>query len=229
MAQNETDVPFRTTATEPVKSLDRSGTAKGRRASPRSELRRENILRCATQLFDRQGYSNTSLDDIARAVGVTREALYYYYRNRSEILAAIIRPQSIALIEGMKDVVKADVSAPEKLRLAMQNHLQQFDRHCLEMTIGLRDELLDTSDEVRRSMARIWKQYERLWVRLIADGQASGEFDALGDPRMIAFGILGMCNWLARWYDPRKQVSIEEIIATYHRIVSQGVVAHSSA
>ena len=122
-----------------------------------------------------------------------------------------------------------DVSAPEKLRLAMQNHLQQFDRHCLEMTIGLRDELLDTSDEVRRSMARIWKQYERLWVRLVADGQASGEFDTLGDPRMIAFGILGMCNWLARWYDPRKQVSIDEIIATYHRIVSQGVVARSSA
>ena len=193
--------------------------------TPRSSLRRETILRCATELFDSQGYSNTSLDDIAQAVGVTREALYYYYRNRSEILLAIIEPQSVALIDGLQLIVKARAPANEKLRRAIENHLQRFDRHCLEMTISLRDGLMDASDDVRASMARTWKRYERLWIALIAEGQDSGEFVPGGDPRMIAFGILGMCNWLARWYDPRKPVPIGEIIDTYFRIVSLGVLA----
>lgn len=200
----------------------------GAAKSPRSSLRRETILRCATELFDRQGFSNTSLDDIAQAVGVTREALYYYYRNRSEILLAIIEPQSAALIEGLQAIVKAPSPANEKLRMAIQNHLQRFDRHCLEMTISLRDGLLNTNDPVRKSMVRTWKRYERLWRALITEGQISGEFERIGDARMIAFGILGMCNWLARWYDPRKQVAIDEIIETYFKLVSLGVVSRSS-
>src|SRR3546814_13480717 len=40
---------------------------------------------------------------------------------------------------------------------------------------------------------------------------------------MIAFGILGMCNWLARWYKPDKEVSIEQLIDTYFNLVSQGL------
>ena len=193
-------------------------------AATKSTLRRENIVRCATTLFDRQGFSNTSLDDIAQAVGVTREALYYYFRNRSEILLQIIEPQSVALIEGLQAIAKKDLPANEKLRLAIRNHLQRFDRHCLEMTISLRDGLLDTDDDVRKAMARTWKKYERLWIALIAAGQASGEFEPIGDPRMIAFGILGMCNWLARWYDPAKPVAIDEIIDTYFRMLSVGLL-----
>ena len=65
----------------------------------KSERRREAILAHATELFDRKGYLNTSLDDVAQAVGLTREALYYYYRNRSEILLAIIEPQAAGLIK----------------------------------------------------------------------------------------------------------------------------------
>ena len=63
---------------------------------------------------------------------------------------------------------------------------------------------------------------------LYTEGQISGEFERIGDARMIAFGILGMCNWLARCYDPRKQVAIDEIIETYFKLVSLGVVSRSS-
>ena len=195
----------------------------------KSSSRRDAILRHATALFDQRGYTNTSLDDIAQAVGVTREALYYYYRNRSEILLAIIRPQSMALIDGLDRIVGSDVASPEKLHRAIDNHLRSFDRHCLEMTIGLRDGLMDVSDPVRKAMRRIWKKYEGQWIRLVEDGQRNGEFDRTGNPKMIAFGILGMCNWLARWYNPGKQVSIDEIISTYTQLIGRGVLAKRGA
>ena len=195
----------------------------------KSERRREDILRQAAALFDRKGYVNTSLDDVANAVGIKREALYYYYHNRSEILLAIIKPQSIALIEGLREIMSRDISPRERLEEAIRCHLKRFDRHCLEMTISLRDGLIETSPEVRASMSKIWKEYEHQWTELIAAGQESGEFVAGRDPKMLAFGILGMCNWVARWYNPRKQASIDDLIATYSDLAIVGITNPSRA
>src|SRR5262245_54456856 len=97
-------------------------------ATTKSQRRREDILRKATELFDRQGYANTSLDDIARVVGIAREGIYYYFKNRAEILLHIIEPRSLALIEGLRKIVgrpSADFAA--KLHDAVRNHLEQFD------------------------------------------------------------------------------------------------------
>jgi AcrR family transcriptional regulator len=199
-----------------------SGTPPAR--TRKSAERRQAILQRAAELFDRKGYASTSLDDVAKAVGIKREAVYYYYKNRAEILLAIIGPQSVALIDGLREIAARDLPAQEKLKLAIRNHLQRFDRHCLEMTVSLRDGLFEASWEVRSEMQRIWKQYERLWIDLILQGQTNGEFEKLGDPKMIAFAVLGMCNWLARWYNPRKSASIEEIIETYTRLVTAGLV-----
>src|SRR5262249_27495308 len=111
---------------------------------------------------------------------------------------------------------------------AIKNHLQRFDRHCLEMTISLRDVYLDDAKDVRAEMDQTWRRYEGMWTRIIAAGQASGEFAHCGDPKMIAFAILGMCNWLARWYDPGKSTSVEELIETYFEIIANGVVKSSA-
>lgn len=194
-------------------------------AKPRkSELRREAILRHALTLFDMHGFANTSLDDIARETGIKREAIYYYFKDRAEILLCIIRPQTRSLVEGLEVVVKSDADSTTKLYEAIRNHLQRFDRHCLEMTISLRDVYLDDAKEVRREMDQIWRHYESMWTQIIAKGQASGEFSQVGNAKMIAFGILGMCNWLARWYDPRKSVSVEELIETYFSMLAHGLV-----
>jgi TetR/AcrR family transcriptional regulator, cholesterol catabolism regulator len=195
-----------------------AGKAAGENGTTKSQRRREDILR--------QGYANTSLDDIARAVGIAREGIYYYFKNRAEILLHIIEPRSLALIDGLKRIVMAengDFAA--KLHDAVRNHLEQFDLHCLEMTVSLRDGHLEDARQVRASMARIWKEYEALWTRLIGEGQRAGAFKPMGDPKMLAFGILGMCNWLARWYDPKKGVPIAELVESYSRLVGEGLVA----
>lgn len=200
------------------------------RAAPaptaKSRRRRGAIVAAATALFDRHGYANTSLDDIAGAVGIAREGIYYYFANRAEILLSIIAPQSAALIAGLGRIL-ADkrLAYPAKLDAAIRNHLERFDRHCLEMTVSLRDGLIEDTGEVHRRMKRIWKRYEAQWTRLIAEGQRRGEFRKTGDAKMLAFGMLGMCNWLARWYDPAKTVSIDAIAGAYSAMIAEGVVA----
>jgi AcrR family transcriptional regulator len=196
------------------------------RAPSKSARRRREILQRATECFDRKGYANTTLDDIARAVGIKREGIYYYFRNRAQILLEIIEPQSVALVDGIGAIVGNTALAPrDKFQAAIRNHLERFDRYCLEMTVSMRDGRFDGEPEVRDTMVRIWKAYETSWARLIAEGQAAGDFRRIGDPKMLAFGILGMCNWLARWYDPRKSVTIEALIDSYTELLSGGLFA----
>jgi AcrR family transcriptional regulator len=191
----------------------------------RADRRREQIIQSAVELFDRQGYANTSLDDIARAVGITREGIYYYFKNRGEILLTIMRPQSEDLLGSLSTILGSEMPAREKLAAGIRNHLERFDFHCKEMTISLRDVFLHDEEEVRTEMKRVWKDYERMWLDLIGQGQAEGVFVAGANRKLIAFGILGMCNWVARWYNPRKPISVEEIIRTFTDMIAFGIVA----
>jgi TetR/AcrR family transcriptional regulator, cholesterol catabolism regulator len=190
----------------------------------KSELRREAIMQNALKIFDRRGFANTSLDDIARETGVKREAIYYYFGNRAEILLNIIRPQSEALVASLQTIAASTVSYRDKLYFAIRNHLEHFDRNCLEMTVSLRDVYLEDAKEVRREMTRIWRAYETSWTQIIAEGQRRGDIARSGDPKMIAFAILGMCNWLARWYDPKKAVKVDELVDTYFSMIGHGLL-----
>ncbi len=196
----------------------------------KSERRYQEILQRATECFDRKGYANTTLDDIAAAVGVKREAIYYYFQNRAQILLAIIEPQSVALIAGIKVIVENSSLTPrDKFRAAIENHLARFDRYCLEMTVSMRTSSIEYEPEVREVMVRVWADYETMWTKLIAEGQHSGDFRGIGDPKMLSFGILGMCNWLARWYNPRRAVTISELIDSYTELLSGGIFSRSDS
>jgi TetR/AcrR family transcriptional regulator, cholesterol catabolism regulator len=193
----------------------------------KSAQRRDAILARATELFDRKGFANTSLDDIARAVGITREGIYYYFKNRSEILLTIVKPQSQGLVDGLRAIIDdPELDHGQRLQAAIRNHLERFDRYCLEMTVSLRDGYFDDSDhDVHAVMNGFWKAYEQMWTELVQAGQLAGAFRAAGDPKMIAFAILGMCNWLARWYDPKGSTSIEDLIGDYCDVIANGLFA----
>ena len=92
----------------------------------KSELRREAIIQNALKIFDRRGFANTSLDDIARETGVKREAIYYYFKNRAEILLNIVRPQSQILVEGLRQIITSQDTVSHKFYLAVRHHLESF-------------------------------------------------------------------------------------------------------
>ena len=185
----------------------------------RRENRREEILRAAQDLFHRQGYANTSLDDIARAVGIKREGLYYYFSNRTQILIEIIRPLGLQLRDRVREILESDAPPEEKIRQTVENHLRRFENRFAESKITLRDDYFAENDAVLAEMGPIWNEYEALWVAIIEEGQKKGVFDDTLDPRLAHLGILGLCNWVARWYVPGKSIPVPDLIEMYNRMV----------
>lgn len=194
------------------------------RKKNKSEQRQAQILKHAVELFNRQGYSNTSLDDIAKAVGISREGIYYYFKNRSQILLAIVKPQAEAIIEGFRQIAESDRDPREKLYLAVLNHLGCLDMTAPEMALTLRDIYSSDVQDAHPYLNPIWKLYEHLWTDLVASGQAGGVFMRDRDPKIVAFGILGMCNWMGRWFDREKPVPLEAIAATFAEMIAFGVI-----
>lgn len=186
--------------------------------------RRVEIIRRAAEIFDSKGVAETSLQDIAAAIGVRREAVYYYFRDKGEILCDIIRPQSEALLRGMEQLMALDVAPKVRLGLAISGHLERFNPHYIEMTVAFRELYGRSAMPGLVQLRRVWKSYEQLWVDLIAEGQRTGDFDPAQDPKMAAFGILGMCNWASSWYRPDGDAPIEKLIESFTAIAMGGLV-----
>lgn len=191
--------------------------------------RRMEILRRATEVFERQGVNRTSIEDIAKAVGIKREAVYYYFKSRTEILLRIILPQSARLCFGLRTIMESSLSSRDKLHAAVRNHLDSFHPNYLEMAVALREKHFGEEEEKFEELRKVWRDYDGMWIDLVREGQERGEFKAGLDPKVVAFGLLGMCNWLSRWYDPGKEVSIDEIIRTFFTLAADGLSVPEAA
>jgi AcrR family transcriptional regulator len=185
--------------------------------------RRAEIIRRATEVFERQGVNRTSFEDIAQAVGIKREAIYYYFKSRAELLLEVILPQSVALLNNIRLIQRTQLSSREKLHEAIRNHLDSFNPNYLEMSVALREDHFFGGDDRLTELRLTWQNYDRVWSELIAEGQAAGEFRPDLDAKMLAYGILGMCNWVTRWYHPGKDVTISDLIETYFTMIADGI------
>ncbi len=186
--------------------------------------RRNEILQRATEVFERKGVTQTSIEDIAQAVGIKREAIYYYFKGRHDILLEIILPSSKELLAGIEAIIASDRPGAEKLKDAVRNHLLAYDPRYLEMSVALREDLFfSDGDGKLRELQDIWHRYGDLWADLVKDGQASGAFRSDLDAKLVSYAILGMCNWLSRWFDPKKDVALDEIIDTYFKLTFEGI------
>jgi len=193
---------------------------------PISNMSRKNeIVLHATELFRRQGFVATSIEDIANAIGIKREGIYHYFKDKSEILYAVIKPTSDALLRGLEQIMALPVSAEERLHLAVENHLDQFILRHREMEIIFRAIYAKQHGNRSAPLAKTWAAYGELWTKLIRSGMKAGEFDASLDPRIVAQAMLGSCNTLSIWYDPKCEVELRELVRTYFSVFAYGLCA----
>ena len=157
----------------------------------RIRLTQEEIVMKATELFARDGFGATSLDDIAVALGVTQAALYYHIKNKEEILRHIYLT-ILHVSEGpLQQIVAAsDLSAREKLRKAIEHHVKVAADRSPAMTVFYREWSHLTgpfASEIRERQ----KAYERYFEEIIQDGITGGQFASNIDVKIATFGLLG--------------------------------------
>ena len=177
--------------------------------SARRELIEAQIYEQAARLFAERGYAGTTPQDIAEAAGVSRQGLYYYVRSKEEILQRLVSDMATQTVGRIQSVVDEPISAVERLRRIA--YLTVSDR----ATNRTRFRMLDRSESVLPpELAEDYLSGRRallkLMVDLIDEGIADGYFRA-EDSRVAALSVLGMCNWVAWWFEPSAEHPVEPV------------------
>lgn len=175
-------------------------------ATPGSQLadverdqRRMLVIQTAARLFSENGFRSTSLDDIAEALGVTKPVLYFYVKNKDEILFECVR-KGLEMIDDAIGGARVANDASARLRATLVRYaeimMMDFGR-CISLT---------TEYELQPESARKFRRYKRsIDSRLRALVTAAMDEGAIpkADPKWAAFMLAGALNWIPRWFDPR--------------------------
>ena len=172
------------------------------------ELKRDAVLAAAARLFNRSGFHATSLDDVAKTLGVTKPTIYHYFANKDEILFECTRRGLAAISAAAARATVAGGNGLERLRSLMEEYAtvmtQDFGR-CITLTSET-----DLSETSKAEFRRIKREVDHMVRAVVSEGMQDGSI-APGDPKLVTFTLTGALNWIARWFDEDGPMSVEEV------------------
>lgn len=182
------------------------------KAQPDSKKAAE-VLRAATRVFREKGYHAATVGDIAAEVGMLKGSLYYYISKKEDLLHQILDFAITVLRDRLIDIMASTPEPRERVRLAVQSHVLTALEFRDEVAVFLRER--HVLDQARHyDYFAKTSDYERLFRRCIDEGIRSGAF-AETDTSLAMLTILGMCNGVLTWFDPKGRLSAEEIASAY--------------
>ena len=202
-------------------SVSSGSTMTDVRTRPRPNLTRERILAEAARIFNRLGYHGTALDDVARALGVTKAALYYHVQNKEELLFQCCKVPIEIGLEGIRRAQTQARSPDEQLRLALACYIEGMTDQLRGSVVILEEETLSAAHyrEVREGR----DAYEWELRGIIARGVAEEVFVPC-DPRVVGFAILGAMNWIPKWYHHDGSRTGKEIADAFSAYLVRGLL-----
>jgi TetR/AcrR family transcriptional regulator, cholesterol catabolism regulator len=202
-----------------------SSSVRGRIKEQKAALIQEEILIAAARLIASRGFRSVTVDDISAEMGFTKSIVYYYMKNKNEILWRIFEKIDETYANGLDDALLSGGSVVEQLSKVMGMHCMNVLSHLDWSTIYNRD-LNELIDEQRTTVAENRRQYNRRIRSLYEEGVRLGHFRAA--PPIIAVScLIGACNWPYTWFNPKGKLTAEEIAEGYakqliHGVLSQG-------
>ena len=190
------------------------------------EAKRNAVLQAAAQLFNERGFHATSLDDIAARLNVSKPTLYYYVKNKDEILLQCVSQGLEMTLEGIEASRRAGGNAVDQLRACMHayvNIVMQPFGMCL---IRVGDEVVP--EPSRTELRRLKSEIDLAFRRLVAQGVQEGSLQPC-DPKMTAFAIAGALSWVGRWYQPGGEYTSEQIAHQCIATLCDGVLRRVDA
>jgi AcrR family transcriptional regulator len=214
----ETDIP----GTAP--QSDNARRRQERRAADRraSNARWLSILAGAATVFRRVGYARARLEDVAAEVGINRASLYYYVGTKEELLVALIEQPAYEMTRHCRDALQTDVPADQKLRLALRAYIEDLQTYPEIFVLFNESHHIAAIPEAEPIVANA-DAYGKVLLAIIEEGVQSGVFRGDLDCSLVMLGVLGMHNWIHRWYVPGGRNSLTEIGDVFAEMVLSGL------
>jgi AcrR family transcriptional regulator len=178
------------------------------RAPASADATRVDILKSAACAFRRLGYHGATVEQIAAALQMKKGNLYYYFRNKEEILFACHQYSLDRLLTILEDVEGSPAAPEDKLRRLIVSFVHTILDELHGTALFLDLEALGPAH--RRAVVTRRDRFDHGLRQVLDDGARAGVF-ALQDVKLQSFAILGAVNWIPRWYSAQGPCSSDEV------------------
>lgn len=188
----------------------------------RFEFQKDRVLRAAARCFNQKGFSGTSLKDVANELGLTDPALYYYVRNKEELVyLCYVRAADVGR-EAMDMAVEKGGTGYDVVTNYLTLHVEMMVGE--RGPIAIMSEIPSLNDEHREEILDVSRRHSRRFENLLQAGIDDGSIVPC-DVRMTGNAIMGALNWIPKWYRGDAETA-EQLTELYPGTLTRGLAAN---
>ena len=197
-----------------------SAWRRGRKRLRDHGVKRDAVVQVAARAFAARGYHNTSLDDIAKALDVSKPTIYYYVTNKEQLLYQCF----VTGLEPIQSALRAVKVSKDPARVRLNTVLRQYAQAVASdfgwcMVIA---EHQDLSATMSRHIRALKVEIDQGIRRLLREGVKDGSVQPC-DVKMTAFALAGALNWIAHWYRANQGMTAEQVASAFVTIFEEGL------
>ncbi|MBB6173632.1 AcrR family transcriptional regulator [Nocardiopsis mwathae] len=182
----------------------------------------ESVLRVAVRVFNERGYDGTSMEDLARALGVTKSAIYHHFTGKSELLRRSLDHALDALFAVTREPEATTGPAIDRLEYVVRGSVHVLVEELPHVTLLLR---VRGNTEVERHALERRREFDHFVGGLVREGVEAGDIRPDVDPALAGRLLFGMVNSIVEWYRPGKGLDSPDLADALATVAFNGLRA----
>ncbi|WP_301110015.1 TetR/AcrR family transcriptional regulator [Sporosarcina sp.] len=173
------------------------------------EKKKDEIRQSAMSVIAEKGYHATTMEDIAAKLLMTKGSVYYYFKDKEDL---VFESQKMLLeqgIEHLENVMSQEVSTGLKLHNAMVVHIEYLITERTDFFLGAKPDQVFNGEHLQEIL-RLRNKYSDYIDQLIQQGMKDGSFKKV-DSNIVKNIILGAMNNVIIWYSPKGSKNKNEL------------------
>ncbi|HVS42314.1 MAG TPA: TetR/AcrR family transcriptional regulator [Candidatus Dormibacteraeota bacterium] len=180
----------------------------------------ERLLAVAVEAFNLRGYDGTSMEDLARATGITKSSIYHHVRGKEELLRLAVS-RALDRIFAILELPGAQTGrAIDRLEHVVRASAQVLVDELPYVTLLLRVRGNTATEQWALERRR---EFDREVATLVARAVADGDLDDAVEPRLATRLLFGMLNSAVEWYEPSRGHATADLGDAVWRLASNGL------
>ena len=195
---------------------------KPRRVADKGCRKMEKIGKAAARVFDKIGYLQANVNDVADAVRMSKGGIYHYFTSKEEILYFVLDRYMDRVLDNLETSLRALPPEASKLEFIIQRHIRLYAGHKEESKTLLHDYNC-LSKKYRQKIAEKERRYLDLVVEALSEYLGENKRVKAEEIKALAFLLFGMCNWCYQWYDPKGAIDSDTLSRIIWTVLDSGI------
>jgi AcrR family transcriptional regulator len=187
--------------------------------APRAQYDVHRLLAVAVQVFIERGYDGTSMEDLARATGITKSSIYHHVESKEQLLRLALDRALGALFAVTEEVGFTAGPAIDRLRYVLGREVEVLCAELPYVTLLLR---VRGNTEIERWALERRREFDRFVRAIVVEAAADGDIRADLSPALVERLAFGMINSITEWYRPGR-VDVDDLKTTVVAIIGTGL------